>query len=357
MRREFLNNLILTAKKKGDQVHATKIAMILQHEKACKDWRRINWSTWEPQGGLTITVKVPHKDSTSNDQHTEYKTKDGIFLAVSKTLVGQFQSALVSQCHQGTFFEDIGHLADETVSQKNLLGMYEYPTDINPATRLLFEEATATYSAFSPSEVATYITVEDFQYFRQRAHERTGSLYSGLHFGHYKTGLFCRDLSALHASKLSLVARKGLPLSRWNRGLTVLLEKIVGNVFIHKLRAICLLEANFDWWNKLIFAKRMMQQAIHAGAIPQECFAKKNSYCNYAVLTKQFFCDSSQIWHHPVGLRECNFGDRYDWAVHPLTSNALRSWGVPVMAICVLLTLMQVMQCLLKTGFSKSLES
>jgi hypothetical protein len=37
MCREFLNNLILAAKKKGDQVYATKIAMILQHEKACKD--------------------------------------------------------------------------------------------------------------------------------------------------------------------------------------------------------------------------------------------------------------------------------------------------------------------------------
>jgi hypothetical protein len=48
MRRKFLNNLILTAKKKGDQVCATKIATILQLEKARKGWRRINWSTWKP---------------------------------------------------------------------------------------------------------------------------------------------------------------------------------------------------------------------------------------------------------------------------------------------------------------------
>ncbi len=73
----------------------------------------------------------------------------------------------------------------------------------------------------------------------------------------------------------------------------VLLEKIVGNVFLHKLRAICLLEADFNWWNKLIFAKRMMQQAVEEGRIPQECYAKKHSHCNYVVLTKLFFCDSS----------------------------------------------------------------
>jgi hypothetical protein len=35
----------------------------------------------------------------------------------------------------------------------------------------------------------------------------------------------------------------------------VLLEKVAGNNFVHKLRAICLLEADFNWINKIIFAK------------------------------------------------------------------------------------------------------
>jgi hypothetical protein len=73
-----------------------------------------------------IAVKVPHKDSAGNNQHTKYKTKDGIFLEVSKTLVEQFQSALVAQCHCGTFFEDIGHLADGPVNRSFLL-----PTNIH----------------------------------------------------------------------------------------------------------------------------------------------------------------------------------------------------------------------------------
>jgi hypothetical protein len=175
-----------------------------------------------------------------------------------------------------------------------------------------------------------------------RARECSGSSYSGLHFGHYKGASFCTNLSALHASKLSLVACKGVPLSRRNCSLTVLLEKIVGNVFAHKLRAICLLKIDFNLWNKPIFAQRMMQQAINEGSIPQECFAKKNSHCNYAVLTEQFFCDSSRTRHHPVGLGECDFGDCYDHAAHPPTSIALCSWGIPVMGIRVLLTSMKV---------------
>jgi hypothetical protein len=137
----------------------------------------------------------------------------------------------------------------------------------------------------------------------------------------------------------------------------VLLEKILGNVFVHQLRAICLLEADFNWWNKLIFAKRMMKQVGQEGCIPQECFAKKHSHCNYAVLTKQFFCDSSRSLHHPAGLGECDFGDCYDRAAHPPTSIALQSWGIPASAIRILLTSMQTMQYVLKTGFGESTET
>ena len=133
----------------------------------------------------------------------------------------------------------------------------------------------------------------------------------------------------------------------------VLLEKILGIVFLHKLWAICLLEADLNWWNKLIFAKRMMHQAIQDGRIPRECYAKKHSHCNYAILTKQFFCDSSWSLHHPAGLGECDFGDRYDRAAHPPMSIALQSWGIPKSAIQVLLRTMQTMQYFLKTGFGK----
>ncbi len=84
---------------------------------------------------------------------------------------------------------------------------------------------------------------------------------------------------------------------------------------------------------------------------------RKHSNCNHAVLTKQFFCDSSRILHHPAGLGECNFGNCYDRAAHPPTSIALQSWGIPKNGIRVFLSTMQMMQYILKTGFDKSSES
>lgn len=95
-----------------------------------------------------------------------------------------------------------------------------YPLDTDPATKLLLEEAAQTYAKMSDEQIATFVTVEDFQYYWQRANERISSSYSGLHFGHYKAASYDKDLSALHAAKLPLCAKTGVPLARWGRGLT-----------------------------------------------------------------------------------------------------------------------------------------
>ncbi len=114
--------------------------------------------------------------------HIEYETKDGVFEAVSPIIQERFQLALVAPCHQGIFFEGVGLLADGPAAQQILDGAHEYFLDLNQATRLLFEEAVATYAALSPSKIATYITLEDFAHFWRTARERAGSSYSGLHF-------------------------------------------------------------------------------------------------------------------------------------------------------------------------------
>jgi hypothetical protein len=95
----------------------------------------------------------------------EYKSKKRVSKAVSPIILEWFQSALVAQCHRGKVFEDIGHLADGLAVQQILEGTYEYPDDLDPATRLLFKEASATYKALSPTKVATYVTPEEFKLF------------------------------------------------------------------------------------------------------------------------------------------------------------------------------------------------
>jgi hypothetical protein len=226
-RLKFLKGLAKKAKCSRNMLCISKITGIIEKEASRKLWRRINKSTRKARGGLTVAVKVP----TTNGGHMEYKSKEGVFEAVGPIILKWFQSALVAQCHRGKIFEDIGHLADGSSAQQILEGTYEYPDDLDPATRLLFEEALATYKALSPTKVATYVTPEDFKLFWWTVKEQSGSSYSGLHFGHYIATSHCPDLLLLHATKLSICDRNGVSLARWGKGLTVLLEIILGNIF------------------------------------------------------------------------------------------------------------------------------
>jgi hypothetical protein len=88
------------AKHRGDVFCISKITGIIEKETSRKQWRRINKSTRKAQGGLTVAVKVP----TADGGHMEYKSKEGVFEAVSPIILEQFQSALIAQCHRGKFF-------------------------------------------------------------------------------------------------------------------------------------------------------------------------------------------------------------------------------------------------------------
>ena len=69
----------------------------------------------------------------------------------------------------------------------------------------------------------------------------------------------------------------------------VLLEKVFGKIFIDKMRAICLLEADYIWLNKLVFVKWMMRRAQEEGIVPLEQFAKSGCQAAEGVLATRFF--------------------------------------------------------------------
>jgi hypothetical protein len=110
------------------------------------------------------------------------------------------------------------------------------------------------------------------------------------------------------------------------------------------MQAIVLLEGNFNYYMKLIFARRMIISAQDKGQIPMECFAKKGSNCVNAVITKIMVCNESRMHHHATCIGGNDFGDCYDRVEYPPASIALQSWGVAREPIQVLLLAMQTMR-------------
>ena len=98
-------------------------------------------------------------------------------------------------------------------------------------------------------------------------------------------------ISLLHALKTSVALRKGMFLSRWAKGLSVMLEKMLGCTLLTKLRAILLMKADFNHSNKEIFGFRMLENARKYGFIPDRIYSERNETTDDGTLGKVIFLD------------------------------------------------------------------
>jgi hypothetical protein len=131
-----------------------------------------------------------------------------MFEHTSKHLSQHFRLAHSAPCYQGQLFNDLGFMGDTKCAQKILKEMYKYPPDTNKWTKKILQEAQVMFSQMSGTEIATMITMEDFQNYWQRVGERTLSSFSGITFSHYKAAAFHYLLSTMHAAYLTACAGK-----------------------------------------------------------------------------------------------------------------------------------------------------
>jgi hypothetical protein len=158
----------------------------------------------------------------------------------------------------------------------------------------------------------------------------------------------------MHTAKLTLAASTGIPLARWGNGLTVLLEKVFWNIYIDKMQAICLLEANYNSFNKFVFVKQMMDKAFQGDIIPVEQFAKRGSQATEGIPTSGLFCDIGRALHKTAAIESVDLANCYDAVAHPIASIALQSFKVCKVMMAMMLYVLKTMTWYLKTAFSQS---
>ena len=122
--------------------------------------------------------------------------------------------------------------------------------------------------------------------------------------------------------------------------MTVLLEKVFGNIYIGKMRGICLLEADHNWLNKYVFAKRMMDHAFQEDIVPVEQFANRCSQALQGVVASGLFCDIARALHRTAAIKSVDFANCYDAVAHPITSIALQSFKVRKVMVVMMLSVL-----------------
>jgi len=81
---------------------------------------------------------------------------------------------------------------------------------------------------------------------------------SGLHYGHYLAQTRSNIISTFKYKLVNYALANRTPLEQWKQGVLVILEKERDNINITKLRAILLLEVDFNGLDKIIFNSRVL---------------------------------------------------------------------------------------------------
>ena len=105
-----------------------------------------------------------------------------------------------------------------------------------------------------------------------------------LHFGHYKFSAYSYILSKMQALKLSLITRTGLAPDRWARSCQLFQKKVASIALVTKLRVILLMEAHFNYHNRMIFGSLMMNLARQHSMVLEEVFSEKGKTAEDAIL-------------------------------------------------------------------------
>jgi hypothetical protein len=91
-----------------------------------------------------------------------------------------------------------------------------------------------------------------------------------------------------------------------------MLKKTLGVTLVTKLRAMLLMEANFNAPNKIIYSTRMMSQACNHRMVSEEIYSKKGKMADNGMLTKTLFYDITyQAWV-PAAITSVNASNCYN---------------------------------------------
>ena len=133
-----------------------------------------------------------------------------------------------------------------------------------------------------------------------------------------------------------------------------MLEKIAGVALVTKLRAILLMEADFNYHNKLIFGKRMLDLARQHDLVPEEIYSEKGKTSEDAILHQVLAYDIARQKRAPFIVASVDAAQCYDRIAHAMAALTLRASKVPDSSVHCMLQPIRDMEFYIRTGFGES---
>ena len=350
-RTKHLKKRLEVARINEDQRSEKRILDIIQREQDRAFWRRINHGLGKKRSTSVSAVQTKDENGIMTEYNTQKSVQEVIWKEVHQT---RYHLAEEAPICQGKLRGEFGYSATSLAAKLVLAGEYEFGDDFHAATRRLMEAIADVRKVVPKDAVEQIITTEIWQQKWRKKREETSSSVSQLHFGHYISGADSDVISDFHALKTSLALVHGIALKRWSQGLCVMLEKVLGVKLINKLRAILLMEADFNAANKIVYGERMLDQARKYKLMPEEIFSERGKMPDDGGVSKILFYDIVRQLKRPAGLASVDAANCYDRIAHAIASMVFQAFGTPAAACASMLNAIQEMKFFLRTAFGDS---
>jgi hypothetical protein len=137
-----------------------------------------------------------------------------------------------------------------------------------------------------------------------------------VHAGHYISAIYSDVITTFLSKKIALIARGGCPPDCWGHGLQVMLEKVAGVALVNKLRAIILMEGDFNYMNKWIFGHEAINKLYQLGYVPGDQYSQKESTAEDAWTDNRLSMDISCQLRQPLATMAVDADKCYDRINH-----------------------------------------
>eukprot|EP00956_Cyclotella_meneghiniana_P008123 scaffold10809_cov23-Cyclotella_meneghiniana.AAC.2 len=304
------------------------------------------------RAGRSVTMV---QRETTDGGVEEAQTQDEVEHMIWEEIHGKrFYLAEQAPICKGRLRGDFGYMANTEAARKVLEGEYEYPAGCHQGTKDILEEIAEIRSVIPANSVSTDLRRPAWKEKWRGAKEKTSSSLPGLHFGHYVAGSTSEVISHHHALKATICLKRGFAIDRWKGGMTCILEKLPGCCLVIKLRAILLMEADYNAKNKIIYGVRMMDNARQYKMMQDEIYSEQGRTAEDGALAKILFYDLVRQTRWPASIASIDAANCYDSIAHAIASLIFQAFGVPVEGVQAMLEAIQEMKYFLRTAYGDS---
>jgi len=154
-----------------------------------------------------------------------------------------------------------------------------------------------------------------------------------VHFGHYIVGLEETAVTKVNFLMANIPMMMGISPTRWRMTLNIMLEKLVGNCWVEKLRIIMLFEADFNnknkWLGKAIMAKAKQKKVL----VIEQYGSRKGKAAGIQCLNKRLFYGYVRARRIPAALCSNDAKSCYDRIILIIAALCLCRLGAPMKAM------------------------